>query len=274
MDGFVDRELALRFEQLEARAAAELVALRALDLPGSGAETLHRAGATCTWFAHESVLSHVFGLGLDGPTADADFEAIEEFYRAKGDRRVKVELSPYARRDALARLGARGYALTSFEHLLARSLQPADAGLPADPRVDVRAIDAANPLECAEWVRVAGEGFFAPDEVPLELEGVFELTPRLPGTVALLARIDGQPAAAAAVSVRDGIAALFAAATLPAFRRTGAHNALLAARLAHGARSGALWATAGALVGSGSQHNMERHGFRVAYTRPVMVRAL
>jgi hypothetical protein len=49
---------------------------------------------------------------------------------------------------------------------------------------------------------------------------------------------------------------------------------LLRARLALAARAGARWANAGASVGSGSHHNMERHGFRVAYTRPVLVRSL
>jgi hypothetical protein len=266
--------LARRFEEQEARATRDLVALRARDLPASGAETLLRAGATCAWFARESVLSHVFGLGLEGPASDADLEAIEAFYRAKGDGRVQVELSPHAGRSTLLGLGRRGYAITGFEQLLARPLAPDDAAAPRDPRIEIRALEKGDAEALAAWVRVAGEAFFAPDGVPRELEGVFELTPRLDGTTALLACVDGEPAAAGAVSVRDGIAALFAGATLPQFRRAGAHGALLAARLALAARAGALWATAGAAVGSGSQHNMERHGFRVAYTRPVMVKRL
>lgn len=274
MDPFVDPGLALRFEQQEARAAADLVALRALDLPDSGAETLLSGGATCAWFAHESVLSHVFGLGLEAPTTDSDLEAIEQFYRAKGDGRVQVELSPHALKDTLARLGKRGYAITGFEQLLARPLGPEDSETRVQGPVEVEALDASIPGALETWVRVAGDGFFAPDGVPRELEGVFELTPRLEGTTVLLARVEGVPAAAGAVAVRDGIAALFAGATLTQFRRSGAHGALLAARLALAARAGAQWATAGASVGSGSQHNMERHGFRVAYTRPVMVRAL
>ncbi len=274
MDPFVDPELAQRFEQQEARAAADLVALRALDLPESGAETLLRASATCAWFARESVLSHVFGLGLAASPEESDLAAIEQFYRGKGDGRVQVELSPHATRDTLARLGARGYAITGFEQLLARPLRIEDAAPLRDGPVEVEAVDRSIPDALAAWVRVAGEGFFAPDGVPRELEGVFELTPRLEGTTVLLARVGGEPAAAGAVAVRDGIAALFAGATLPRFRRSGAHGALLAARLALAAHAGARWATAGASVGSGSQHNMERHGFRVAYTRPVMVRAL
>jgi hypothetical protein len=273
MDGFVDPELARRFERLEARAAAHLVALRRHDLPDSGAETREIAGATCAWFAPESVLSHVFGLGLAGRTTAADLAAIEEFYAAKGDRRVQVELSPHARKDALLALGARGYALTGFEQLLARPLA-GFAPAPLPDGITVRAIDPGDPADAALWIGVAGAGFFAPDGVPRALEGVFELTFRMPETTGLLAFAEGEPAAAAAVSVNDGIGALFGAATLARFRRRGVHAALLDARLALAARVGALWATAGAMVASGSQHNMERRGFRVAYTRPVMVRAL
>ena len=274
MDGFVDQALAQRFESFEARAARQLVDLRAQEHPGSGAETLERAGATCAWFAPESVLSHVFCLGLAGPTRATDLEAIEEFYRAKGDRRVQIELSPHARRDALALLGARGYVVNGYEQLLALPLDGyAPPGAPA-PNVSVRAIEADDAEACALWVRVAGEGFFAPDGVPLSLQGVFELTHRMPGTTALLAYVDGEPAAAGAVAVHEDVAALFGAATLARFRGAGAHAALLDARVALALKAGARWATAGALPGSQSQHNMERRGFRVAYTRPVMVRAL
>jgi len=269
-DGFVDKELALRFEAFEARYAA-LYARAALELrPGGGADVLERAGAVCAYVAPGSPLSHVFGLGLTADVSAADLEAIEEFYRAHGDRRVQVELCPHARRGTLERLGARGYRVTGFEQTLAR---PLDAGyVPAavPEGVAITIVDPASAAERAQWVRVAGEGFFHPDGVPVELEGLFEMTHMVPGVTSFLATVHGTPAAAAALAVEDGLAALFGGATLPAYRRAGAHGALLDARLAHAARAGAVWATAGAAPGSGSQHNMERHGFRVAYTRAVL----
>jgi len=274
MDGFVDQALARRFESFEARTAADLTALRAKEHPGSGAETLERAGATCAWFAPESVLSHVFGFGLAGPTRPADLDAIEDFYRGKGDHRVQVELSPHARRDALALLRDRGYGITGFEQLLVLALEQAPAPQAPRPGVVVRRVDQGDEAARALWVRVAGEGFFAPDGVPLALAGVFELSHRMPGTTALLAWVGDEPAAAAAVCVQEDIAGFFGAATLQRFRGAGAHSALLDARVAIALEGGARWATAGALPGSQSQHNMERRGFRVAYTRPVMVRAL
>jgi ribosomal protein S18 acetylase RimI-like enzyme len=273
-DAFVGLEVARRFEALDAEYAGHMVALRARSAPASGAGTLERAGATCAWFGPESVLSHVFGLGLGGDVTEADLDAIEAFYRAKGDGRVQVEFCPFAKQGTLDRLGARGYRATGFEQVMACRIPARPAAPSPGSRLDVVVVPPDSETGLAEWARVAGEGFFAPDRVPRALEGVFELTPRLPGTTVFLARVDGEPAAAAGVTVRHGLASLFGGATLPAFRRAGAHSALLAERLALAARAGAEWATAGALPGSISQRNMERLGFRVAYTRPVLGKTL
>jgi len=273
-DEFVDADVARRIEALDAEYAGHMVALRAATAPASGAESLLRAGATCAWFGPESVLSHVFGLGLADDATEEDLEAIEAFYRAKGDGRVQVELCPFARRWTVDRLGARGYRVTGFEQVMACRVGARAPRPSPNPRLEVRVVDPGSEVGLAEWARVAGEGFFSPDRVPRALEGVFELTPRLPGTTVLLALVDGEPAAAAGVTVQHGLAALFGGATLPAFRRSGAHGALLAERLDLAARGGAEWATAGALPGSASQRNMERRGFRVAYTRPVLGKTL
>ncbi|MEP7028405.1 MAG: hypothetical protein ABI960_07410 [Candidatus Eisenbacteria bacterium] len=275
-DGFVDEATARRFEALDADYAGRMVTLRAAMTSEGGAEAIVVAGATCAWFASESVLSHVYGLGLSVDATDSDLAAIEEFYRSKGDARLQVELCPFARKSTLRRLGDRGYVVTGFEHVLARPLGGALEAAPPGPgsRITVRAVDASSDEGRAEWSRVAGEAFFAPDLVPRSLEGVFEVTPRLPDTTVFLAEADGFPVAVAALTVAAGIGALFAGATLRSARRAGAHGALLRARLEAAAAAGAEWATAGATPGSGSQHNMERHGFRVAYTRAVLGKVL
>ena len=79
--------------------------------------------------------------------------------------------------------------------------------------------------------------------------------------------IDGQVAAGAALTIHDGVALLGGASTLPAFRNRGLQSALLQARLAHAAAAGCDLAMTVTLPGSGSQHNCEKLGFRVAYTR-------
>ena len=70
-----------------------------------------------------------------------------------------------------------------------------------------------------------------------------------------------------------GIVALFGTATLPGFRRRGVQTALIRQRLWEAAQSGCEYAVVSTMPGSGSQRNMERRGFRVAYTKLVMVRS-
>ncbi|MDV6374522.1 hypothetical protein [Deinococcus arenicola] len=83
-----------------------------------------------------------------------------------------------------------------------------------------------------------------------------------------LARVDGQPAAVAALSIQDGVAYLAGAATLSAFRERGIQSALIHRRLGDVA---ALCepvecelVTVTTAFASGSQRNLERHGFRLA----------
>ena len=87
------------------------------------------------------------------------------------------------------------------------------------------------------------------------------------GVALFLAELDGEPIATAALSMVDGIAHLAGASTIPSARNRGAQLALLDRRLRHAAANGCDIALMGALPGSGSQRNAERHGFRIAYTR-------
>ena len=59
---------------------------------------------------------------------------------------------------------------------------------------------------------------------------------------------------------------------LPEFRRRGVQSGLIAQRLHEAALAGCEYAVVSTNPGSGSQRNMERRGFRLAYTKVVMVR--
>jgi GNAT superfamily N-acetyltransferase len=81
-------------------------------------------------------------------------------------------------------------------------------------------------------------------------------------------------AGGAAVSTRGGVCGLFGASTLPAFRRRGVQTALMSARLAWATERGCDLAVSIAQPGSASHRNIERRGFRVAYSRTKLIRAL
>jgi GNAT superfamily N-acetyltransferase len=83
--------------------------------------------------------------------------------------------------------------------------------------------------------------------------------------------VDGVIAGGAAVSAQHGVCGLFGASTLPAFRRRGAQSALLATRLAWAREKGCDLAVSITQPGSISHRNIERSGFRVAYTRTKLI---
>ena len=76
----------------------------------------------------------------------------------------------------------------------------------------------------------------------------------------------------ASLSLHEGIAGVYGASTLPAFRNRGVQTALLHARMAAAAAAGYDLAMTSALPGSASQRNIERQDFRVVYTRSKFIR--
>lgn len=99
------------------------------------------------------------------------------------------------------------------------------------------------------------------------------LVAHAPGTVRLVAEVQGQPAGTAALSVTGGVAALYGTSTRPEFRGRGVQTALLAARLHRAADSGAEFASVFVTPGSGSERNVRRAGFRGAGVRLTFTRA-
>jgi GNAT superfamily N-acetyltransferase len=85
--------------------------------------------------------------------------------------------------------------------------------------------------------------------------------------VCFLGEFNGEPGAAASLSIHAGIALLNGAATLPQIRRRGLQAALLNERLRYAFDQGCDLAMMVAGAGSDSQRNAERKGFQVAYTR-------
>jgi GNAT superfamily N-acetyltransferase len=92
---------------------------------------------------------------------------------------------------------------------------------------------------------------------------------RQPGWSLYLARVDGGPAAAAMLSMHDGVGYLADAATDPAYRGRGLHAALLARRIADARAAGADLVFSGAEYLSGSYRNMERAGMRLVFMRAI-----
>jgi GNAT superfamily N-acetyltransferase len=143
----------------------------------------------------------------------------------------------------------------------------ADEPWPAPPGVTVTTV---QPSGADLWCATVARGFAGTNPVSPQDLDIARPTPRNPIVTCFLARIDGEPAGAGALAIHDGVAKLFSTSTIPAFRRRGVHSALLRARLQVAARVCEI-ALVSVVPGSDSQRNLERAGFRVAYTRIRMV---
>ena len=119
-----------------------------------------------------------------------------------------------------------------------------------------------------ERAYVAGWG------IPESEEDVFKANVRpwveQPGWSLYVARIDGEPSAAATLFVHDGVAYLADAATVPHFRGRGLQQLLLRRRIADTAGLGTELVFSGAAPFSTSHRNMERVGMRVQFMRALL----
>ena len=260
--------LARRLEDGEAESTRECAEAMVRLRPGSDAAVMAAGIGWAAFTGASSPLSHAVGLGMSGPVTVHEIERIEEFYRSRGGA-ATIDVCPLADPSLCGILAERGYRVAEFNNILVRRLEEGEMFPAAELGVEVRETAEAEALI---WADTLARGFFEGSEPgPEELE-VGEILSRMESGVCYLARVDGLPAGGGALATRDGLAMLYADATHPLFRRRGVQAALIAARLRAAVERGSDLATAGTLPGSVSQRSYERFGFRVAYTRAVMVR--
>lgn len=117
------------------------------------------------------------------------------------------------------------------------------------------------------WAQTNVKGWSHLPELAGYLQELGPISTQREDGVSFLAELEGQPIAAAGLSLGGGVALLAGACTIPEARKQGAQLALLDYRLRYAAEQGCDLAMMCAQPGSASQRNAERHGFRIAYTR-------
>jgi len=295
---FADLALARRLERAEALSSARFVEARARLFPESGACWIAVAGACAMFDGPSSPSTQTFGLGMFQAPTSADVDELEAFFRERGAP-IFHEVSPLADAAVLPLLIGRGYQPFEFTSVLYRPIdwaglkacttpahedapQARAAGAVQTPARDVMQTPAGDVLQAfrpapvrVRLIENGEEELFARTAAAGWHESGFgDLMPAMgrvnadtQGLRLFLAELDGQPIATGALSLCEGVAHLAGASTIPQGRRRGAQLALLDHRLRYAAAHGCDIALMGALPGSESQRNAERHGFRIAYTR-------
>jgi len=259
---FSDLPLSRRLERTEGAACAQYAEARARLFPASGATWIECSGTYAVFDGVDSPVTQTFGLGLfEDATPDA-LEQMEQFFRARGTATFH-EVSPFAGTNTLDLLCRRGYRPIEISSVMVMPVEATARERPAN--IEVRAI---APHEARLWSEVSARGWS--HEHPELHDFLLELGPILaarPDSLCFLATIGGQAAAAGVLSIHGRTALFGGAATIPEMRRRGLQAALLQERMRHASASGCDVAMMVAALGSDSQRNAERTGFRVAYTR-------
>jgi len=264
---FVDLALARRLELAHAWRGVEYARAQGRLHPDVQVRVERVAGGYAIYAGEGSPLNRAVGLGLHGPVAKTDLESIEQFYAGCGAP-PRVDLCPLADPSLLHLLEPGGYRLEQFYSVLVRALTEdvVPVSLPAGVR-----ISQAGPKEAELWIHTVAQGF-GDQEVPAQ-ETLDLLAPNFYSTngTCFFAWLDGQPAGGGAIYIHEGVAEVGSTSTRPAFRRRGVQTALLQAQLAAAREQGCDLALTVTSPGSDSQRNMERVGFRLAYTKAILV---
>lgn len=219
------------------------------------------------------------GLGFDGPVPPGVIDEIIAYFVPQGIE-PRVEVNPCADPTLIEHLSARGFVIRMFENTLARRLwrdreaappTPKPAGLTIE-RIDPRDADAVEL-----FARIATSGFVPEGQTLNEHDlAASKKIASADRTGCYIAFIDGTPAGAGSMEVSlpvngTRLCAMFGTSVLPAFRRRGVQQHLLARRMNDAASEGATIAVIGSKPGVATERNVMRMGFGVMYTRVVLV---
>lgn len=263
---FVDLDLARRLEMAETILPDCYEALRRYG-PSDPNALLKVAGGYAFCGGPDYPVNQIVGLGLYDEVTPAHLDEVEEFFRSRGVP-CAVVLSPLAQASLRSMLGERGYGIAEFNSVLIRRIQSEEPFTPPPGLV----LERVTSETVGPWMAAIAKGF---EQDIVVAESVFGGFAALPGAMSFLVRIEDKVVGGCGGRVipEARIAALFGTATLPEYRGRGVQSALIAKRLQEAALAGCEYAVVSTNPGSGSQRNMERRGFRVAYTKTVMMRS-
>ena len=135
---------------------------------------------------------------------------------------------------------------------------------PAENGVAIERVNTAEALE--DYLDAYVAGWSIPEKDHAQFKSNVRPWLEQGGWSLYLARVSGQPAAAAILYVHDRVGYLADSATDPSFRRRGLQAALLRRRIRDAGLAGADLVFSRAEPFSSSHRNMERVGMRLQFT--------
>jgi GNAT superfamily N-acetyltransferase len=268
---FMDLDLARRVEFAEAAACRECAEAFHVQHPEFPVAVEEIGGGVACFAGAESPVTQAIGFGLNGNVQDQDFDRLGEFFHSR-NAPAAAEICPLVEMSLYEKFASRGYRLLEVSNVLVQAITKESAAPAKDSAAFT--VRPAQPDEAKLWTLTVARGFAEHFPVTPEMLDVMEGFFLGKNSRPFLALVNGEAAGGAAMTIHDGVCGLFGASTLPDFRGRGIQTALLAARISVAANEGCDLAVSIAQPGSISHRNIERSGFRVAYTRTKLIRPL
>jgi len=262
------KSLAKRLEQSEIDCLnARLTAIQQID--GNPMRVEIQQFGQATAFSVKNIPGPAFNTVKGLQSGDEPYiEQILDFYKQK-EIPVRFELTPAASPELLTTLHQAGFYHHDFHTTLYAPLSK------------INRIDTANPSELSirelereefdTFADIYVKGFQMPDFLK---NGVAQNNEVLYGHAQwrfYLASFANKPAGIAVLFMKNAMASLAAAATIPSFRNKGIQSALIKQRLQEAILHDCELIVGQAKFGSVSQNNMERAGLQVAYTKAIWI---
>ena len=224
-------------------------------------------GGHLVFVARRSPVGRAHGLGFAGKITPQDIEQVEKFY-FDHESDAQVDVCPYADPSLFESLNQRSFQVAEFNQTLARWIRRDETfDQPLRPGIEIRHV---RQDEAKQWSNLSARVFFA-EHAPQYADFFLPwAAPEHPLSLAAFA--DGQMVACAGglLVPEYRMAGFFGAATLPEFRGRGIQTAFMRERLRLAQQAGCDLAVTLTMPGTTSQRNVERAGFRVAYTKVVV----
>ena len=264
MQTVADYALAERLERFAAFDVRGFAETAAALFPEESAQYVEVAGGIAGYIGAGSPVNGALGLGFCGEVTHGQIAAVERFFLDRGEEPI-IGVCPFAHPSLAVVLAERRWTAGTLENVLVRSIDMDERFGSYSSGIEIR--EASGEADLDAWALMAAMGFSAPDDpTPAELRLALTASRREDARF-LFGVLDGQDAGTGQLEISDGLGWLSGDTTLPRFRRRGLQGALQRARLAIARDSGCSLAVTESVPGSASQRNMERLGFRVAYTR-------
>lgn len=268
---FVDKVFARRLEAVEEMPQVFYARVYQKTRPDIRAAEEEICGGHMIFAGVGSPIGRATGLGLDRPFTTDDLDRVEQFYRAH-KAPSQVDLCPLHDPAVFEMFKQRRYGIAELNNVLYRRLDQKEESPQPPPGCQIR---RARPDEADAASAVVERAFF-PDGAPEMYRGLIAPLYQMEGALAFVATVEGKIAACGTglIIPEHKIFALGGAGTLPEFRNRGLQTALLRVRMAAAALAGCEYAAVVTQGGTTSQRNVERLGFRVAYSKVTVIKQL